>query len=39
MQVTHNIENVTPNDKSMNLRAILLEKTQTIELKNGDTIS
>lgn len=35
---THSISAVTPNDKNIEVRVILLEKISSIELKSGDVI-
>jgi hypothetical protein len=37
--VSHSIAGITPNDKTIEVRVILLEKLTNIELKNGDKIT
>lgn len=36
---SHVISNITPNDKNIEVRVILLDKLTKIELKNGDTLT
>ena len=35
---THYVSAISPNDKNIELRVILLERMGTFEIKNGDTI-
>lgn len=37
--VSHSIASITPNDKCIEVRVILLEKLTNIELKNGDKLT
>mmetsp|Transcript_6460 Transcript_6460/g.9599 ORF Transcript_6460/g.9599 Transcript_6460/m.9599 type:complete len:139 (+) Transcript_6460:3-419(+) len=37
-ETSHSVESVTPNEKHIELRVILLERLSTIELKSGDVI-
>lgn len=37
-ETSHTVRSVTPNDKNIELRVILLERVNTIELKTGELI-